>query len=126
MRLASMHTSLTIVLLSDTTTHENLGRALHALLYAKQAREKGMDVELIFDGGGVEWAVEMAKKDHKLNGLYEELRASGVVKGVCGFCSAAFSVKDALLEAGDVFLEEDNGHPNIGARIAEGRTIITL
>lgn len=118
--------TLTIVLLADTTTHENMARALHAILYAKQAKAKGMDVELIFDGGGVEWAAALAKEDHKLHGLYEELRASGAVKGVCGFCSAAFAVKDALAEAGDVFLEEDNGHPDIGARIAEGRTVITL
>lgn len=42
--------SLTLVLLADRSMHENMGRVMHALLYAKQA--VGLNVELVFDGGG--------------------------------------------------------------------------
>ncbi len=64
-----------VVLLADASTHENMARALHALLYAKQAHEKGADTELIFDGGGVEWAAALGKKEHRLHALYDELWA---------------------------------------------------
>lgn len=117
---------LLIVLLADKTTHENMGRALHALLYAKQARERGVKTELIFDGGGVEWAVEMAKPGHHFYALHQELLKGGVIQGVCAFCSGAFKVEDELKALGTTFIGEDNGHPNIGARIADGWQVLTL
>ena len=110
---------LLIVLLADKSTHENMGRALHALLYAKQAKAKGLEVELIFDGGGTEWAAEFPKNDH-FKGLYQELLESGVIKGVCSFCAKAFNVEDELKVLGANFISEDNGHPDIGTRIAGG------
>lgn len=120
-----MSTPLTIVLLADKSTHENMGRALHALLYAKQALAAGLEVELIFDGGGVEWAADFPHNEH-FKAHYEELRAAGVIAGVCTFCAGAFKVTDELKQLDATFIKEDNGHPNIGAKIAAGRTVITL
>ncbi len=121
------NTKLTVVLLADASTHENLGRALHALLYAKQARAAGMEAEVIFDGGGVEWPVQFADEQHKLHPVYRELVEDGVIAGVCHFCSGAFEVTDEI-EAldGVTSLSENDGHPDIGARIADGNTVITL
>lgn len=109
-----------LVLLADKSTHENIGRALHALLYAKQAKASGLEAEIIFDGGGTEWPVEMSKKGNHFNALYTELLSQGVIKGVCSFCAEAFKVKDELAQLGSTFISEDNGHPNIGKRIADG------
>ena len=116
---------LVVVLLADTEGHENMGRALHALLYARQAHDEGMDVELIFDGGGVEWAQRMPTDEH-FKELYEDLVDRGVISAVCEFCAGAFDVKEEL-EAGHAPLHgEDNGHPNIGKRAAAGARIVTL
>lgn len=114
-----MQRKLLIVLLADTNGHENMARALHALLYALQAKAKGMDVELIFDGAGTEWAAKLPKHEH-LKELYKQLLDKGVIKGVCSFCAAAFGVEEELKTLGSKFLNEENGHPNIGARIADG------
>ena len=114
-----------IVLLADASTHENAGRALHALLYAKQVRAQGLEVELIFDGGGVEWAATFPQNEHYKK-MYEELLQNGVVKGVCSFCSAAFKVEDELKALNATFLNESNGHPDIGARIADGWEALIL
>lgn len=114
-----MDKKILIILLADKSTHENMGRALHALLYAKQAKAKGLEVELIFDGGGTEWAVEFPKSEH-LKTIYQELLDTGVIKGVCTFCAEAFHVTDELKSLGANFISEDNGHPDIGARIADG------
>lgn len=115
-----------LVLLADKSTHENMGRALHALLYAKQAKASGLEAEIIFDGGGVEWPVEMSKKENHFNALYTELLSQGVIKGVCSFCTGAFKVKDELTQLGSTFISEDNGHPNIGKRIADGWEVLVI
>lgn len=107
------------MLLADASGHENMARALHALLYALQAEAKRMEVELIFDGAGTQWAAKLPKDEH-LKELYKQLLDKGVIKGVCSFCSAAFGVAEELKALGSAFLDEDNGHPNIGARIADG------
>ncbi|MEX2515149.1 MAG: DsrE family protein [Candidatus Paceibacterota bacterium] len=114
-----------IVLMADTSTHENQGRALHALLFAKQAHEAGSDVKLIFDGGGVEWAKQLPEHE-KLSDLYQELKEEDIIGGACEFCSGAFGVKDELELADANLLDEADGHPNIGKRVANGWTPIIL
>lgn len=120
-----MDKKILIVLLADKSTHENMGRALHALLYAKQAQAEGITVELIFDGGGTEWAAAFPNHEH-FKEPYRELLESGVIKGVCSFCASAFHVEDELKALGANFLSEDNGHPNIGKRIADGWDVLTI
>lgn len=113
------------MLLAGATGHENLARALHALLYASQAKAKGMEVELIFDGAGAEWAAKLPKHE-RLSELYKQLVGNGVIKGVCSFCAGAFGVAEELKALGTSFLDEDNGHPNIGARIADGWATVVI
>lgn len=115
-----------IVLLADKWSHENMGRASHALLYAKQSLESGLKVKLIFDGGGTEWAVEMTKETNYFNNLYKELTEKGVVFSVCESCAKAFKVEQDLKAIKDPFNEEDQGHPDIGKYLASGWDVITL
>ena len=114
-----------VVLLADKNGHENMARALHALLYAQQAKDHGLTVELIFDGGGTEWAATFPRHEH-FKPLYESLVASGVVKGVCAFCAKAFKVEDELKALGATFIAASAGHPDIGARLADGWDVITI
>lgn len=120
-----MNDKILIVLMADASTHENEGRALHALLFAKQAKAAGAEVEFIFDGGGVEWAQKFPTHEH-FKPLYDELRQDGIIKGVCHFCSTAFEVKNELDALGATYLDEVDGHPNIGKRVKEGWTPIVL
>lgn len=114
-----------IVLLADKWSHENMGRASHALLYAKQSLEAGLKVKLIFDGGGTEWAAEMTKEAHHFNKLYKELLEKGVVFGVCSSCAKAFKIDEELKDK-QTYFEERQGHPNIGEHLASGWEIVTL
>lgn len=115
---------LTIVLLADRSTHENMGRAMHALLYAKQAVAAHLDVELVFDGGGVEWAADLPNNEN-FKDMYAELVDQEVVAGACTFCAGAFGVSDELEKLGANMLDENSGHPDIGKRIAAGRQVLT-
>lgn len=109
---------LLIILLADKNGHENAGRAIHALLYARQAEKEGIETKLIFDGGGTEWAIEMAKKSSHYYKIYKELLQKGVIEGVCQSCSKAFDVEDKLKSLNIKFLGAAQGHPNIGKYFA--------
>ena len=87
---------LLIILLAGKEGHENLGRALHALLYAKQARDAGIETKVIFDGAGTEWALEMASEGNRLHALYAQLLEEEIILGVCQYCAKAFHVADEL------------------------------
>lgn len=117
---------LLIILLADKWSHENMGRASHALLYAKQSLDSGLKVKLIFDGGGTEWAVEMAKESSHFHKLYKELIEKGVIFSVCKSCAKAFKVEEELKALNNPFNEEDQGHPNIGKYLALDWDVITL
>jgi hypothetical protein len=118
---------VTLVLLADTSSKENLGRMLHVLLYAQQLLNEGLDVEIIFDGGGSEWPKELSDESHDLHDKYRKMLEDGVIKGVCSFCAEAFDVKEYLKNSDISLLDEHEGHPNIGRRVAkEGRHVMTF
>jgi hypothetical protein len=120
-----MNDKILIILMADASTHENEGRALHALLFAQQAMEAGSEVELVFDGGGVEWAAKLPEHE-EMGEMYQELEEAGVISGACKFCSGAFGVEDELMALDADLLAEADGHPNVGKRVADGWTPITL
>lgn len=113
-----------IVILADTETHESLGRVANALEAVKEFKDAGDDVQLIFDGAGVKWAVDLAKTDHKLHGLYEAVKDH--VSGVCDYCAGAFGVHDAVEACGAPFLSEYDKHPSFRKLVASGYQVITF
>lgn len=115
-----------IVLLADKWSHENMGRASHALLYAKQSLEAGLKVKLIFDGGGTEWAVEMTKETSHFYNLYKELIEKGVIFNVCKSCAKAFKVDEELKAIKAPFSDVEQDHPNIGQYLASDWDVVTL
>jgi len=118
---------IAIVLHAEPGTHDSMGRALHSLIYTKELKEAGHQVQLIFDGGGTGWIVELNKEDHKLNPLFKEVRDAGLITGACEFCIGAFEVnKQDVQEAKVTPISEYMGHPSIAKLISEGYQVITL
>lgn len=101
-----------------------MGRAANALSLVKEAKEAGDDVELIFDGAGVQWVRELSKEDNQLRGQFEKVKDR--VAGACEFCSGAFGVKAAVRAAGVPYLSEFEGHPSLRTRVEEGYEIVTF
>jgi uncharacterized OsmC-like protein len=54
-----------ILVLADTESHGDLGRAVNALEVAKEYKEAGDQVALVFDGAGTRWIAEFSKSEHK-------------------------------------------------------------
>ncbi|MFW6079912.1 MAG: DsrE family protein, partial [Gemmatimonadota bacterium] len=110
--------------LAGNESHGDLGRALNALTTVKEAKEAGDEVELVFDGAGTQWIPEFGKDDHKLHGVYRQVKDK--VAGACEFCASAFGVKEAAKSQDVALLQEFEGHPSLRRRVADGYEVITF
>jgi hypothetical protein len=115
---------LAVVILSEMEEHQDLGRVVNALQVAKEFRQAGDDVEIIFDGGGVVSAVQLADPEHRLHRAYELVEDK--VAGLCRYCARAFDVYERAEELELPFLAEYEQHPSLRSRVADGFQIITF
>jgi hypothetical protein len=115
---------VSVILMADTESHADLGRALNALELVKEAVEAGDEAEIVFDGAGVRWIPELSNPEHKLNKIFEKVRDQ--VSGACELCSSAFGVKQEVRESGVALLSEYDGHPSLRRRIADGYEVVTF
>jgi hypothetical protein len=113
-----------IILLADIETHADLGRAVNAMVAAREFKDAGDDVRLIFDGAGTKWPSVLADPGHKSHGLYEQVQ--DVVAGACGFCSRAFEAEAGVKEQHLHLLEEYEGHPSIRTLVNDGYQVLTF
>lgn len=113
-----------IVLLSDKETHSDMGKISNALQSAKELKEGGDEVSIIFDGAGTRWVGPLADKDNQMNPLFEAVRDK--VAGACSFCSGAFGVKNEVEKAGIPFLQDYDGHPSLKSYLDKGYQVITF
>ncbi len=115
---------IAVVVLADIETHAEMGRIANALELAKEAKEAGDEVRVVFDGAGTRWVPELADSEHPLNKPYAAIR--DVVSEACAFCAAAFEVKEQVQQAGIPLLSEYEGHPSLRGAIADGFSVITF
>jgi len=113
-----------IVIFAEIETHEGLGRVVNALQAAREFKDAGDDVQIIFDGGGVTAAVALADPDNERYQLYANV--ADKVAGLCRFCAKAFGAFDKAEQLGLPFLSEYRQHPSLRTRVADGYQIITF
>ncbi|MBI4595114.1 MAG: DsrE family protein [Candidatus Tectomicrobia bacterium] len=100
--------------------------AFHALTYAHDLKTANIDVKLVFDGAGTGWITEWAKPESRLHQLFEEVKTSGLIDGVCEFCIGHYGNKELAQKEGLAMLCESQGHPNIARYVSEGYQIIVI
>jgi hypothetical protein len=113
-----------IVILAANESHGDLGRVVNALQVAKEFKEADDQVDIIFDGGGVEWIPELADPEHKAHPLFDAVRDK--IAGACKFCANSFGVVDGVKEAGVDLLGDYEGHPSIRELVDDDYRIITF
>ena len=96
-----------IVILADIETKEDFGRAVNALMTAKEFKDAGDEVQIIFDGAGTRWIGKFTEDGGKYNSLFDSVKDK--VSGVCQYCAGAFKVSDEVSVNGINFLDEVNG-----------------
>jgi hypothetical protein len=102
-----------------------LGRAVHALVYTEEIQAAGGDVKLIFDGVGTQWIGRFEDTNHPMNPLYKKVKALGVIEA-CDYCAEAFGAKEDIQKASITSVNDNEGHASIANLIAEEYQIITL
>jgi hypothetical protein len=115
---------IAVVVLSDTTSLEGLGRMVNALEAVKECKEGGDAVQLIFDGAGAKWIAELERPDHRAHPLYRAVKDT--VAGACGFCAGAFGVTKDVAAAGVPTLAQYDGHPSFRKLINDGYRVLTF
>ncbi len=113
-----------IVVLADTDTHEALGRVVNALETAKESKESGDDVQIIFDGAGTKWVPELSNPENKAHPLYEAVKDK--VAGACDFCAGAFGVKNQIQKTDIKLLSEYDQHPSLRKLVVNDYQVITF
>ena len=71
-----------IVILADTAGPGDFGRAVNGLMTAKEFKEAGDEVQIIFDGAGTKWIGKFNEEGSKYGPLFESVKDK--VTGVLG------------------------------------------
>ncbi|MEX2536660.1 MAG: hypothetical protein WD273_13775 [Trueperaceae bacterium] len=115
---------IAIVVLADTETHGDLGRAVNALQVASEFKGAGDDVAIIFDGAGTKWIPVLDDESHRRHKLWMQVKDK--VAGACAYCSAAFGAKAGVEAAGIELLDDYDNHPSLRSYVENGYQIITF
>jgi hypothetical protein len=117
-------TKAAIIVLADTETAGELGRVVNALTTAKEFKQSGDEVAVVFDGAGTKWIPALSDAGHKYSELYEAVRDR--IAGACDYCSVAYGVKDGVVDAGVELLADYEQHPSLHGYAREGYQVITF
>jgi hypothetical protein len=113
-----------VVILAGTETHEGLGRIVNGLEAAKEAKEAGDDVTIIFDGAGAQGLADISSPDHKAHAIFAAVQDR--LHGVCAYCARAFGVSRRLEQADMPLLSEFDEHPSLRRLLQEGYQVLTF
>jgi len=107
---------------------QDVGKAVHGLLYGQELHDEGFEVEILFDGMGTQWPNALSKADHPFNPLFKQVMKSGIIKGGCQACSGFFETAGEVQAAGIQLMgnEATGGHIPFAQYIKNGFLPIVL
>jgi hypothetical protein len=97
---------------------------VNALEAAKEVKEAGDELRVVFDGAGTEGLATLSDPQHRAHWLYTAV--ADQVSGACSYCANAFHVRDKLEQAEVPLLSEYDNHPSIRRLLAEGYQVLTF
>lgn len=120
-----------IVVFSDPSqgSEEALGRLFNALFLTFELKEKGQDVELLFQGAATRWPSEIVKPAHPAHELY--LAIADKIAGICGGCADVFGATEGAATTGMVLVRDKaipgtSGIADLSRYLDEGYQLITF
>ena len=113
-----------IVVLADTETSGELGRVVNALTTAKEMKQEGDEVSVVFDGAGTKWIPELSDPGHRYHELLESVRDR--ISGACDYCAKAYGVRDEVQASGVELVDEFDQHPSLRTYLADGFQVVTF
>jgi hypothetical protein len=113
-----------LVVLAGTEGREGIGRVANALVTAKEFKENGDEITIVFDGAGTTWIGTLADPGHRYHGAFEAVRDR--VAGACSYCAGRYGVREQVEQAGIALLDEYDQHPSIRRLLADGYEVVTF
>lgn len=120
-----------IIIMSDpkSGSEESLGRMFNGLAAAYDFKQRGMDVQILFQGAGTRWASELVNPDHPAYQLFTAVKDK--VAGVSCGCAEVFGASEGAVECGlDLITESSvpntSGFPSLARLTAEGYSVLTF
>jgi hypothetical protein len=117
-------TKAALVVLADTESRDGLGRVVNAMITAKELKESGDEVALLFDGAGTRWVAALSEGEHRYHSLFEDVRDR--IVGACAYCARAFGVRDEVEAAEIALLDDFEEHPSLRSYLADGYHVLTF
>ena len=120
-----------IIVLSDpkTGSEESLGRLFNALAAVYDFKQRGADVQLLFQGAGTRWAGELVKEAHPAYELFAAVKDK--VAGVSCGCADVFGAQEGVAASGFDLITENavpntTGLPSLARLTEEGYAVLTF
>ena len=113
-----------IVIHSSVETRESAMKVFNALEAAREFKEGGDYIDVIFDGEGTRTAVIISQPDHPLNKAFKNVE--DIITGVCRFCVVQHDMEEAAQKAGLSLLDEFHNHPSFRNLIKSGYQVLNF
>ena len=120
-----------IVILSDpgAGSEEALGRLFNGLAVAHEFKQRGDDVQILFQGTGTRWLSHLTRSDHPAHALFETVKDA--VVGASSGCANVFGAANDVRQAGfelidDYALPGTSGMPSLRSLIGGGFSVLTF
>ena len=115
--------NVAIVLLADVETQEAKGRMFNALTSAREFKEAGDEIALIFEGAATKWVRELEGDEGRFGEAFEQVKD---VAAACSHCAGVFGVAEAVRASGLELLDEYATHPSLKRLVDRGYQVITF
>lgn len=101
-------------------------RLQHAVLFARDAVQRGVEARIVFEGQAPQWLVPFAAGEHQLRPLFEQARSEGLIDGVCKACAAANGALEAAKQLDLPLLSDAFGHVSLAKYVANGYQAVVI
>jgi hypothetical protein len=98
----------------------------HSMLNVLDLNAKGHEVKLIIEGNATALIKDLAKPETPFSGVYEKIKAEGLLAGICKACSTKLGALAEAERQNLPLLSEMSGHPAFSTWLAQGYEIISM
>ena len=105
---------------------ESTCKLMHAFVFARDIRARGGEAKIIFEGASPAWLLELPNPEHKLHGMYQKVKAEGLIDTVCKACATQANAVEAVEKEGLSLSGDAFGHVSLAEYITQEFAIITL